>query len=145
MSKKKNIKKADNKQAYAEELCRYNKLYNKYLFKYLQMNNYQLKRERFLCEKEIRSQSIVSDNSRIAIVISFFTAFSTILLTVLKFFDFLSNGVFSLIVAFLLIGGFVYLLNQGSKSQNETRGEIERYYLKIEIIDKILNERNKKQ
>lgn len=143
MAKKKNVKKDDYKKSHSKEIDRYNKLYSEYLFKYLRMSNYELKRERFLCEKEIRVQSIVSDNSRIAIVISFFAAFTTILLNLLKSFGNLNNTIFNIIVSFLLIGSFVYLLNYGSASQDKKRSKMERYYLRIAVIDEILSKRNK--
>lgn len=147
MLKKKNAKKDDYKKSYKEEINRYNKLYKVYLFKYLRMNNYELKRERFLCEKEIRTQSLFSDNGRIAIVLSFFAVFTTVLLNLIESIANLNNiildVIFNTIFSFFLIGSLIYLLNYGSDSQNKKRSKMERYYLKISVIDEILSKRNK--
>lgn len=122
-----------------EELSRYDDVYKQYRYKYLKMNDYQLKRERYLCEKEIRAESIVSDNGRIALVISFFSLFSNFIMSV---FEPLGNfsEIVKIIVSIILFSSVIYLFWYGTEAQNKTRSRMEDYYLRIMIIDEILNQ-----
>lgn len=138
--KNKEAKTADEDLVFENKrLSRYDDVYKQYRYKYLKMNDYQLKRERYLCEQEIRAESIVSDNGRIALVISFFSLFSNFIMSVFEpLGDF--SEIVKIFVSIILFSSVIYLFWYGTEIQNKTRSRMEHYYLRIMIIDEILNQ-----